>query len=49
MLISMFSLLGTVAFAESEYDSGNMLKAFFTKNFWNADPENTSAFELADG
>ena len=30
MLISMFSLLGTVAFAESEYDSGNMLKAFFT-------------------
>ena len=49
MLISMFSLLGTVAFAESEYDSGNMLKAFFTKSFWNADPENTSAFELADG
>lgn len=48
MLISMFSLLGTVAFAESEYDSGNMPKNFFNPSYWVSDANNVSAYKLAD-
>ncbi len=50
MLITMFSMLGTVAFAaDSEYDSGNMPKAFFEPSFWGVDEDSTAAYKLADG
>ncbi|MBQ2815282.1 MAG: InlB B-repeat-containing protein [Clostridia bacterium] len=48
MLISTFSLLGTVAFAASEYDSGNMPKAFFNQSYWTSNTNDTSAYKLAD-
>ena len=51
MLITMFSMLGTISVfaAESDRDSGNMPKAFFEPSYWGVDAENTSVFKLADG
>lgn len=49
MLLTMFSMLATVAFADSEYDSGNMPKGFFTNEYWDVADDNTSVYELADG
>ncbi len=53
VLVTMFSMLGAVAVtasaADSEYDSGNMPKAFFTDAFWDNEAESVASFELADG
>ena len=51
MLITMFSMLGTISVfaAESDRDSGNMPKAFFEPSYWGVDEEDTSVYKLADG
>ena len=53
MLITMFSMLSAVVVnasaADSEYDSGNMPKAFFEPSYWGVDEEDTSVYKLADG
>ncbi|GEM_PF-4474513 len=49
MLLTMFSMLASVAVAETEYDSGNMPKSFFTNEYWGIADDDTSVYELADG
>ena len=51
MLITMFSMLGTISVfaAESDRDSGNMPKAFLEPSYWGVDEEDTSVYKLADG
>ena len=53
MLITMFSMLSAVVVnasaADSEYDSGNMPKAFFEPSYWGVDEDDTSVYKLADG
>ena len=50
MLITMFSMLGTVAAsAASEYDSGNVPLFFYEPSHWGCDAEDTSVYKLADG
>ena len=51
MLITMFSMLGTISVfaAESDRDSGNMPLSFFEPSFWLEDAEDVGAYKLADG
>lgn len=49
MLLTMFSMLATVAFSDSDYESGNMPKGFYTNEYWGIADDNTSVYELADG
>ena len=50
MLITMFSMLGTVAAnAAAEYDSGNLPLFFFEPSYWGSNEDDTAVFKLADG
>ena len=50
MLITMFSMLGTVAAnAAAEYDSGNLPLFFFEPSYWGSNEDDTAVFFIQAG